>query len=229
MKDVVIFGIGQTGELLASYLEEHSGRTVAAFSVDREYMKAERFCDRPVVPFDKLAESCPPAKYDCIVAVGYANLNRTRAEKVEACLAWGYELINYIHPSALLPSGFVLEPNVIFFEGVTVQKFSTLAAGTIIWPHAAVGHHVTIEKAVFVGPGSLVGGGSRIGTQVLIGAGAIIRDFLTVGAHSVVGAGSTLLRDLPEGAVCNAGESPVQFDKAKDLSPWPPKTQRRVK
>jgi len=226
MKQVIIFGIGQLGELMASCLSEDYGKTIAAFTVDREYKTNESFCERPVLAFEELPGRYNPSDYDVIIAVGYANINRTRHEKMAACTKMGYALLSYVSPKAIIPPNFIPEPNIIIFEAATIQRFATIGAGCIIWPSAFIGHHAILREAVFVGPNASVCGGTDIGACCLIGAGAVVRDYLKVGAHAVVGAGNTLLRNLPEWAVCNAGESPVTLDKARHIQPWPPKTQR---
>jgi len=226
MKKVIVFGTGQMGELLATYLSEDYGKAIAAFTVDREYKMGENFCGRPVLAFEELPGYYAPSDYDVIIAVGYANINRTRHEKMVTCEKMGYSLLSYVSPRAITPLGFLPEPNVIIFEAATVQRFAAIGAGSIIWSNAFIGHHAVLREAVFVGPNASVCGGSHIGQRCLIGSGAVVRDYLRVGADTVVGAGSTLLRDLPEWAICNAGESPVSPDKVRHMQPWPPKTQR---
>ena len=226
MKQVIVFGIGHMGEVMASCLSDDCGKTVAAFTVDREYKTVENFCGRPVLSFEELPGYYDPSDYDIIVAVGYAEINRTRHEKMAVCTRLGYSLLSYVSPHAVMPPHFIPEPNVIVFEAATVQRFVSIGAGSIIWPNAFIGHHAVLREAVFVGPNAVVGGGSDIGSRCLIGAGAVVRDFCRMGENAVVGAGSTLLRDLPAWAVCNAGESPITLDKARHMKPWPPKTQR---
>jgi len=227
MKKVIIFGTGKMGELMAACLSEDCGRAIAAFTVDREYQTSESFLDRPVLAFEELPGDYGPSGHEMIIAVGYADNNRVRRGKMAAAAKMGYSLLSYVSPRAIVPPGFRPEPNVIIFEAATVQRFASIGAGSLIWPHAFIGHHAVLGEAVFVGPNAAVCGGTDIGASVLIGAGAVVRDYLRVGTKAVVGAGATLLRDLPEWAVCASGESPVTLDRARHLKPWPPKTQRR--
>lgn len=225
-RPLVVFGAGKLGELLGACLEEEGGRFVAAFAVDREFKTGDTFCGRPLLALDELPGRCPPADHDLLVAVGYAGVNQVRAEKIRQAKALGYRLASYVSARALTPQHFVPAPNVIIFEGATVQRFADIGAGTIIWPNACVCHHTSVGENVFIGPGAVICGGGRVGPRALIGAGAVIRDFLTVGEGAIVGAGSTLLRDLPDFALCNGGESQVIPDKARNRSLWPPKTHR---
>lgn len=226
MKKLIIFGTGMLGELLADSMEQDCGRTVAAFTVDREYKTAGSFKGRPVHALDELAQVLPPEGHEVLVAVGYAECNRVRARAMAACENMGYGLASYVSPGAFVPPGFKAAKNLIIFEGAIVQRYAKLGEGTLVWPGACVCHHADIGAHVFIGPNATICGGTVIASRALIGAGSVVRDYLTVGEEAIVGAGSVLLRDLPPGALCNGGESSVMEGKAGSLNLWPPKTKR---
>lgn len=226
MRDMIIVGAGKMGELLAACLEEECGVRVKAFCVDEEYKEGDLFCGKALLSFDRLPESHPPHSHDLIVAIGYADCNQARLDIMRRCLGLGYSLGHYISPRAVLPPSFKPEANTVIFEGAIIQRFAVLGKGVIVWPGAVICHHARLEDGVFVGPGATICGCTHIGERALIGAGAVVRDFLQVGRGAIVGAGSTLLRDLPDNALCNGGESPVRLNKARSIKLWPPKTGR---
>jgi hypothetical protein len=56
MKDIVLFGTGDIAALACRYFEWDSPYRVAAFTADAAYIEAPEFMDRPVVPFEQVAE-----------------------------------------------------------------------------------------------------------------------------------------------------------------------------
>jgi hypothetical protein len=56
MEKVIVFGNGEIASVAHFYLTHDSPYEVAAFTVDREFIKQERFIELPVVPLDKIEE-----------------------------------------------------------------------------------------------------------------------------------------------------------------------------
>src|SRR3954447_13071961 len=106
MSDLVVFGTGEIAELAEFYFATDTDHRVVAFTVDGAYLREERFLGRPVVPFEKLAESYPPAGVIFFAAVSYAKLNALRAEKVLAARKLGYGLASYLSSRATVFRGF---------------------------------------------------------------------------------------------------------------------------
>ena len=90
MAKVVVFGTGSFAECVNFYLTHDSPHEVVAFTVHRDRI-GERPSSHglPVVPFEDLAETHPPAEHDMYVAVGYAKVNRVRAAICEEAKAQG--------------------------------------------------------------------------------------------------------------------------------------------
>ena len=119
-KDLVIFGIGKIAEVVYYYASKECGFNVVAFCVDDQYKNAEEFQGLPVVPFERIEESYPPAGYDMFVGIGYHDLNRLRETKCNEAIAKGYTLVSIISPLANLPSNvtfgwncFIMPPAII--------------------------------------------------------------------------------------------------------------------
>src|SRR5262250_3045240 len=96
MNEVVLFGIGQIAEVAHFYLTYDSPYEVKAFTVDREFIRDDRFCGLPLIPFDEVERHFPPSEAAMLIAVGYAGLNSLRREKYEQAKKRGYQLISYV-------------------------------------------------------------------------------------------------------------------------------------
>ena len=51
---------------------------VVAFTAERSFQAADKYCGLPVVPLDELPAAYPPAEYRTFVAVSMTQLNRVR-------------------------------------------------------------------------------------------------------------------------------------------------------
>ena len=56
MKKLVIFGVGEIGKLSYYYFTHDSNYKVVAFTVDKQFIKQEKFCDLPLIEFEKVEE-----------------------------------------------------------------------------------------------------------------------------------------------------------------------------
>lgn len=201
MKDLVIFGIGQIGEVIHYYLTKEAGRRVVAFSVDAAYRTADRLLDLPVVLFEELEARYPPDSHELFVAMSSRQVNKARESKVREAEAKGYRLASHISPRAVVWSEFKLNPNTIIMENNVVQPFATIGRNVIMWSGNHVGHHSSIGDHCFVASHAVISGGVTIGEGTFVGVNATIRDNVRIGARNVLGAGTLILSDTPDNAV----------------------------
>src|SRR5262245_18039456 len=120
MNELVIFGTGQIAELAHFYFSHDSTCRVAAFTVDGEFLREDKFCGLPVVPFDSVQTAFPAERYRMFVAVSYSGLNRLRQEKFTAARQSGYSLASYLSSRATTWPGFQVRDNCFILEDNTI-------------------------------------------------------------------------------------------------------------
>lgn len=218
--EIVIFGVGESAEIAAFYFTHDSAFDVAGFTVDEKYLTETRFCDRPVVAFERVTEAFPPERFGFFVAVGYARLNAVRAEKVLAARAKGYRLVSYLSSRASVFPGFELKENCFILEDNTIQPFVRIGANVTLWSGNHIGHHSIIEDDVFVASHAVISGGVRIGQGSFVGVNVTIRDHVTVGRQCVLGASALILEDQPAFSVV--------APRGTERSPVPSTRLRRI-
>jgi len=108
-KPLVIFGTGNIAELAHYYFSSDSEYEIVGFTIDKEFIKNNKFKNLPVIPFDNITSSFPPDEFEFFVAVSYAKLNSFRKEKYENAKKLGYKLASYISSKAT------------FFNGITYR------------------------------------------------------------------------------------------------------------
>jgi UDP-perosamine 4-acetyltransferase len=129
-----------------------------------------------------------------IVAVGD---NRLRCRIASELLHVGFELINAIHPTAILARDVRLGVGVTMMAGAVVNTGTTIGDGVIVNTAASVDHDCTIGRASHVAPGARLAGSVSVGEGVLIGIGSCVVPDITIGDWSTVGAGAVVIRDIP--------------------------------
>jgi sugar O-acyltransferase (sialic acid O-acetyltransferase NeuD family) len=200
-QQIVIFGTGEIAELADFYFEHDSEFEVAGFAVDEAYLSADQFRGRPLVAFERVAETFPPTRFGFFVSVGYAKINALRVAKVEAARAMGYRLVSYLSSKATVFPGFELKDNCFILEDNTIQPFARIGANVTLWSGNHIGHHSIIEDDVFVASHVVISGGVQVGQGSFVGVNVTIRDRVKIGKQCVLGAGALVLEDQPDFSV----------------------------
>lgn len=205
MTSLVVFGSGDIAELAEFYFRHDSDHRVSAFTVDAAYVKEEKFCGKPVIPFEEVAKAFPPADHEFFAAVSYAKLNTLRAEKVAAAKSLGYRVAHYLSSKATVFRGFEAGENCFILEDNTIQPFAKVGANVTLWSGNHIGHHATIDDNCFITSHVVVSGGVHIGASTFVGVNATIRDHVRIGQRCVIGAGSLILSDAEDESVFSPG------------------------
>ena len=208
MRNLVIFGIGNIGQLAHFYFEHDTDYQPVAFTVDAEYLRADEFCGLPVVPFNEISKRFPPADNDLFVAVSYAKLNQVRKTKFAQAKDLGYRLASYVSSRATVFPGFECGENCFILEDNTIQPFAAVGQNVTLWSGNHIGHHCSIGNDSFIASHVVVSGGVEIGESCFIGVNATIRDHVKIGARCVIAAGALILENAdPDGVYAgNASE-----------------------
>lgn len=219
-KPLVIFGIGDIGELAAYLFELHTDYEVVGFCVDKDYVKADSFMGKSLVAFEEVTKRFPPATHHMYVGIGYTKINQVREGKYHAAKAAGYTLATYVSPHATVFDNVQIGDNCFIFEDNTVQPFVKIGSNNVVWSGNHIGHHTVIGDHCFITSHVVISGRCTIGNNTFIGVNATLRDHLSIGSHCVIGAGTVLLKD--------AANSQVFIAQSTEASPVPSQRLRGI-
>jgi len=220
MKPLVIFGAADIASVAHFYFIHDTSRQVAAFTVDREYIKEPEYCGLPLVAFEEVVSKYPPDQYDLFVAVSYAKMNQIRAQKCQEAKEKGYTLASYVSSKATIWPGVPFGENCFILEDNTIQPFAKIGNHVTLWSGNHIGHHSIIGDNCFITSHVVVSGGVTIQENCFIGVNATLRDHITIGKHCIIGAASLILKDTQDYGVYigNPAElSPVPSNRIKKL------------
>lgn len=140
--------------------------------------------------------------------------NDIRAALFEKFTSMGLELINAIHPTAVIAPSAKLGKGVTITMGVCISTAARIGNNTIINTGATIDHENNVEDHAHIGPGCSIAGRVTIKHGAFIGIGSVVKEYITIGERTIVGAGSVVLADLPDNVV--AVGTPAKVIKTRD-------------
>lgn len=218
MAKIVIFGVGNIAELAHYYFTKDSEHTVAAFTVDSEFIKDDIFCGLPVIAFQDVEKEYPLEQYSMFIAVSYAKVNKVRAQKYFESKDKGYSLVSYISSKATIFDNVEIGENCFILEDNTIQPFVKIGNNVTLWSGNHIGHHSRVEDHCFISSHVVVSGGVTIEPYCFLGVNATLRDHIVIARECVISAGAILLKDTVEKGVYTvvpAELSKVSSDKLR--------------
>jgi sugar O-acyltransferase (sialic acid O-acetyltransferase NeuD family) len=201
MAKLIIFGAGDIARLAHYYFRHDTTHEVAAFTVDAKYRHNDAFLDLPIVNFEEVAQRYPPAEYKMFVALSYARLNKSRAEKYYAAKALGYELVSYISSRCSFLTDYPVGDNCFILEDNTIQPFVRIGNNVTLWSGNHIGHDSVIDDHCFIASHIVVSGYVHIHSYCFIGVNATLRNSITIAPETVIGAGAVIMKDTVEKGV----------------------------
>jgi sugar O-acyltransferase (sialic acid O-acetyltransferase NeuD family) len=200
-EELVILGDTAFAEIAYEYFTHDSPYTVAAFSVDRAYLKKEALFGLPVVPFEDLAASHPPARFRVFTAMTYFQMNRVRTRFYAEAKARGYRFASFVSPHAFVWRNVEMGENCFIFENNVIQPFVKIGDNVILWSGNHIGHHSTIGSHCFIASHVVISGFCEIGESCFFGVNATVANNVKVARDCLVGAGATILKDTAEARI----------------------------
>lgn len=216
MKKVILFGTSEGSKLMYLTLLHDPSYEVTAFTVDSKYISEAEYCGLPVVPFEEVRNIYPPETYCMLITVLANDMNKVREQKYHEAKALGYELMSYIHPTAIVAPEVEIGDNCFIFEGVIIRPDVLIANDTILMAGVFIGHDTTIEAHCFIASRAVIMGAVRVKSNSVIGPNATIMEELTIGNESLIGGGCVIMKNTNEKEVYRANQAtlmPLSSDK----------------
>ncbi|HRE41341.1 MAG TPA: acetyltransferase [Ignavibacteria bacterium] len=218
MKEIIIFGTGKIADVIQYFMREISNLSVKAFTVDKEFISDEEFNGLPVIDFSNIENSYPPDKYSVFVALGYHDLNRLRAKKIEECEKKGYEIISYIHPDSGIPSDLQYGKNCFIMDNVCIHPRVKLGNNVFVWSGTIIGHHSEIGNNCWLTSGCNISGVVKVGDNSFFAINSTVGHSVTLEGNNFLGANSLVTKNAKSGQVFIAESTkPFRLDSNQFL------------
>jgi len=196
---LILLGDSAFAEIAYEYFTHDSEYEVAAFAVEREYLRRTELFGVPVVPFEELPERFDPAGHSFYAALVYTQGNALRRRLYETAKEKGYKPASYVSPHAFVWRNAQLGEHCFIFENNVIQPFVTIGDNVILWSGNHIGHHSTVGDHCFISSHVVISGFCNIGASCFFGVNSTVGNNLNVGAGCLVGAGALILGDVDDG------------------------------
>lgn len=198
---VVIIGAGGLGSIAAYNLSYRQKEIEIAGFIDDDPAKSGRDINGiPVLGnFSMLPRLIRNGVTGGICSIGD---NQTRGELSRKAKELGLEIINAIHPSAIISPPVKLGEGVIIAAGAIITWNPIIGNNVYIGPGGTVNHDSIIEDNVLLSSGSNIGASITVRKGAFIGQGAtVMTGVKVIGENALVSAGSVVTKDVPDNAV----------------------------
>jgi sugar O-acyltransferase (sialic acid O-acetyltransferase NeuD family) len=195
MPSVVIYGASRQGSVVLSILRA-CRIPVRGYLDDRESAAGGMQDGLPVLGGWEWIGKNP--RDEIGYAIGIGN-NEARAGLGKKLRGAGLNLINAVHPSAVVMDEARLSTGVLVCAGAVIVAGTRVEDDAVINTGSTIDHDSLVAAGAYVSPGVHTAGCVSIGVRAFVGVGAVIGPGVTIGGGSIVGAGSLVLRDVPEG------------------------------
>ena len=184
-KQIVIIGAGG------------HGRVVADIARLLGYQDIGFLDDQPVAGVRQLGSVSDFEKYihsaDFFVAVGNNRIRQMLFEKLEHS---GANIVNLLHPNAVIAADVTVGRGVAVMAGAVINTGSHIADGAIINTCASADHDCNVGAFSHISVGGHLAGTVTVGARTFVGAGAVVINNLSVCEDCMIGAGAVVIRSV---------------------------------
>lgn len=193
---LIIFGITELAQLAHFYFTHDSDFVVAAFTLNREYIKTDNYLGLPVVAFEDIEQHYSPDDYWMYIAVGYTQISERRKAKYFEAKDKGYRLASYVSSKSTTWPGLKVGDNTFIMEDNTIMPFCEIGNNILIFVNNILSHHTIFKNHITITSHCAIGGNSIVEDQVFFGLNCTTRSNLTIGKGAIIGAAANVLKDV---------------------------------
>lgn len=199
MKNIIVYGAGEFGSLIANVISYNSDCKIVAYGDDNSEKIGQFIDGSRVYGYEDLISFAKDNKVE--YAISSIGNNRVRSEKYTLLKNKGFKMLSIVHPQALIDTKVTYGDNVIIEMGTAIHTNTKIGNNVFLGGDALIGHHNTIGNHVLVGGNVSFGGSVIVEDYVSIGVGSSIKPGVRLGEGSVVGVGAAVVKDVNPGDI----------------------------
>ncbi len=195
MEKVIVIGDGGHAKVVIDIIEcENKYEIIGVTSKDKTHGK---FFGYDILGNDSvLIDYFKKGIKNVAIGVGGFTDNVLRKKIFEKLDAIGFNIINAIHPSAVVSKYAKLGRGVVIFPNASINTDAILKDNVILVTNSSVDHESVIESHVLISAGVTVGANVSVGEGSLLGIGATVVSEKKIGKNTLVAAGACVVKDI---------------------------------
>lgn len=199
-KKTVIFGISNFAIRVMMDMEKQFPDSVAAFCVDRCYIKETTIKNKPVVAFEDIADVYPRDKYNILICIGYSKMNNLYKDIFNRVQKMDYEIINFISNKCDFNGKLTGVGNIILgnaYVGYDVE----LRNGNRVLPNTVFTHDISVGDFNYFAASVAVAGFIKIGNNCFFGMNSTVQNRLEIADYTLIGGGAYISKSTEQNGV----------------------------
>src|SRR5215204_694037 len=219
MAKVIIFGVQDFAQLAKFYLLHDSEHEVVAFSVNSRYLpESKTFEGLPVVAFENVEQTYPPADFKFFAPMSPSRMNSMRENMYRQIKDKNYEMISYVSSKATVFPGVPIGDNCFILEDNTIQPFTSIGNNIVLWSGNHIGHHSVIKDHVSFTSHVVLSGHCVVEPFSFFGVNSTIRDGIHIAEGSLIGMAAAVTSDTEAWGVYKGSPAKKGETSSKDLN-----------
>lgn len=199
IRRVVIVGAGGHARVVSTILALNSQVDVVGYVDPVLKEPGERINGLPVLgDLDILPDLFRDGVNGAVIAIGDNTLRELRLHQLSNL---GFDLINAVHPTAIIEHNATVGRGVVVAAGAIICCNTVIGDNCIINTGAIVEHETEVGPNVHIAPGANIAGRVAIGRNSFIGIGATVKEYINIGENVTIGAGAVVVEDMPDNVV----------------------------
>lgn len=202
MKRVIVIGDGGHANVVIDIINEMiaNGENIVIEGVT----SINNDCDELIMGYRVIGSDDILFKYlnfkDIVVAIGIGGFtdNKLRERVFRKISEMGFNLLNVIHPSAIISKSVRLSRGIVVFPNVVLNTNVRIGDNTIIATSSSIDHDTIVKDHVLISAGVTIGANTEIGDNSLLALGSKVISNVRIGKNVLVAAGAVVVNDLED-------------------------------
>ncbi len=216
-KKIIIFGVGETGQMFCNYFKYDSEYEVCGFTVEKEYIESDTLRGIPIVDFAEVEKVFPPEEYFMFIGIASVNVNTVRKKFYLAAKEKGYKMASYVNSKASIGFEVEIGENSAIMDNTSIQQFAKIGNDVLIFSNNTIGHSSVIGDHTFISSGIAMAGYCKVGESCFFGVNSTIDVGINIGKYSFIGMGAIIGKDVPPYTIFKAEYSKPYKRNTKQL------------
>lgn len=216
MTEVIGLGAGGHAKVIIEILRLTGEYEIAGLLDRKEELWGRSVLGVPVLGGDvKLLELRDREISHVFIGAGSVKAPETRMKLFNMAIEQGFEVVNAIHPKAIISPTAQVGRGLIMMAGAVINASALIGDNVIVNTGAVVEHDCMIGDHVHVASGAVLSGSVRVGRGSHIGAGASVSHGVRIGRSAVVATGAAVVDNVPDGVLIGGVPAKILKDSGK--------------
>jgi sugar O-acyltransferase (sialic acid O-acetyltransferase NeuD family) len=194
-KNVIIVGAAGQGRVVIEILSHYPQYNIIGSLDDNLESSSKEISGCAILGKTSLLEKYKKNVECCVIAVGKPEWRKNLYRKAKS---FGYEMINTVHPSAIIARDVKLDSGVQIMAGAVINTGVKIGENVILNTLASIDHDSIVGEGCFISPHACIAGQVQIGEYSFIALNSTILSCLKVGKNCVIGSGALVTKDVPD-------------------------------